>query len=92
MSTEIKTLTIYTLDECIDELIGKPGTKRRDKFEESIKKVKPPIGLTPKEVHDKLSKIERFDEVKDAIYRYLEAGLKINIEWIQEYNELIDSI
>ena len=49
--------------------------------------VKPPIGLRPKRVSDK----ERLNEVRDAIVRYYDAELKIPIEWIEEYNELIDS-
>jgi len=49
--------------------------------------VKPPIGLRPKWVIDK----ERLNEVRSAIVRYYDAELKIPIEWIEEYNELIDS-
>ena len=49
--------------------------------------VKPPIGLRPKRVSDK----ERLNEVRGAIVRYYDAELKIPIEWIEEYNELIDS-
>ena len=48
--------------------------------------VKPPIGLRPKWVSDK----ERLNEVRSAIVRYYDAELKIPIEWIEEYNELID--
>ena len=49
--------------------------------------IKPPIGLRPKWVSDK----ERLNEVRDAIVRYYDAELKIPVEWIKEYNELIDS-
>jgi hypothetical protein len=49
--------------------------------------VKPPIGLRPKWVSDK----ERLNEVRSAIVRYYDAELKIPIEWIEEYNQLIDS-
>lgn len=49
--------------------------------------VKPPIGLRPKWV----SNIERLNEVRGAIVRYYDAELKIPIEWIEEYNQLIDS-
>jgi predicted solute-binding protein len=51
---------------------------------------KPPLGLTPKILHDDLVKVERFNEVCGAIARYYDARLKIKIEWIQEYNELVD--
>ena len=47
----------------------------------------PPIGLKPKFVN----RIERLHEVRSAIVRYYDAQLKIPIEWIEEYNELIDS-
>ena len=49
--------------------------------------VKPPIGLRPKRISDK----ERLNEVRGAIVRYYDAELKIPVEWIEEYNELIDS-
>ena len=49
---------------------------------------KPPIGLTPKWLHY----TERFSEVCGALSRYYNAELKIPIEWIEEYNELIDKI
>ena len=50
--------------------------------------VKPPIGLKPKWLSDK----ERLNEVRSAIVRYYRAELKIPIEWVKEYNELIDNI
>ena len=49
--------------------------------------VKTPIGLRPKWIIDK----ERLNEVRSAIVRYYDAELKIPIEWIEEYNQLIDS-
>ncbi len=51
---------------------------------------KPPLGLIPKMLHDDLVKVERFNEVCGAIARYYDARLKIKIEWIEEYNELVD--
>ena len=49
--------------------------------------IKPPIGLIPKWVIDK----ERLNDIRGAIVRYYDAELKIPIEWIEEYNQLIDS-
>jgi hypothetical protein len=46
----------------------------------------PPIGLKPKFVN----RLERLQEVRGAIVRYYDASMKIPIEWIEEYNELID--
>lgn len=54
--------------------------------------IKPPLGLIPKKFHDERVKAERFNEVCGAIARYYDAGMKINIEWIQEYNELVESL
>jgi hypothetical protein len=51
---------------------------------------KPPLGLIPKRIYDDLVKVERFNEVCGAIARYYDARLKIKIEWIEEYNELVD--
>lgn len=54
--------------------------------------IKPPLGLIPKKFHDERVKVERFNEVCGAIARYYDAGLKINIEWIEEYNELVECV
>lgn len=49
---------------------------------------RPPLGLIPRWVKDE----QRYIEVCAAISRYYNAGKKIPIEWIEEYNELIDKI
>lgn len=46
---------------------------------------KPPIGIEPREIHDN----RRLDELVSAIYRYTRVGIKVPIEWIEEYNELV---
>lgn len=46
---------------------------------------KPPLGLIPKRIRQQ----ERFLEICEAISRYYNAGEKIPIEWIKEYNELV---
>ena len=46
---------------------------------------KPPLGLTPRYIND----LQRIEDIKCAIERYICAGMNINIEWIVEYNELI---
>lgn len=51
--------------------------------------IKPPIGLIPKRFWEWKVKVSRLEEVQAAIARYYEAGLEINIEWIEEYNELV---
>jgi hypothetical protein len=64
-----------------------PGINPYPKMEEITK---PPLGLIPKRIHDKNVKIERYNDVCSAIARYYHARLKINIEWIEEYNDLVD--
>lgn len=54
--------------------------------------VKPPLGLMPKKIHDLRVNTKRLNEVRGAIARYYDAGLKINVEWIKEYNELVESV
>lgn len=46
---------------------------------------KPPIGITPRFVHD----LQRRVEISEAIERYLFVGQRIPPEWIEEYNELV---
>ena len=60
-----------------DNLINDNSTKTR-------------LGLIPKRFYDQRVKVERFNEVCGAIARYYDARLKIKIEWIEEYNELVD--
>tara|TARA_R110002153_G_scaffold78115_1_gene200075 strand:+ start:711 stop:881 length:171 start_codon:yes stop_codon:yes gene_type:complete len=48
-------------------------------------KEKPPIGIVNRHFVDRL----RLSDLRSAIARYYEAELKIPIEWIEEYNELI---
>jgi hypothetical protein len=54
-----------------------------------MKAIKPPMGIIPKKYYYEQVKKERFIELCEAIIRYYNAGLQINIEWIEEYNELI---
>lgn len=53
----------------------------------SIKR--PPLGLVPKKYHDIKVNSDRFIQVCTAITRYYNEGLPINIEWITEYNQLV---
>jgi hypothetical protein len=51
---------------------------------------RPPLGLIPKKYYYEQLKNQRLKEVCEAITRYYNAGLHINIEWVEEYNELIE--
>lgn len=46
----------------------------------------PPLGLRPRHIHTSC----RISEIRAAIERYLSAGYAIPVEWITEYNELIE--
>ena len=52
-----------------------------------IKKVKkPPLGIMPCYIW----KLKRKEDLKGAIHRYIEAGLKVNQKWIEEYNSYVE--
>ena len=55
------------------------------KLESHISKIKPPLGLTPRFIHDD----DRRIEIKEAMKRYLDKDMTIPKEWIEEYNELL---
>jgi hypothetical protein len=65
-----------------------PGCK--DKFScveyvnEGIKP-KPPLGIMPRNIWN----LKRIDDLNNAINRYYEAGFKVPMEWLEEYNDLI---
>lgn len=48
-------------------------------------KVKPPIGIMPKRICDK----HRANELTGAMTRFIEAEKEIPIEWVIEYNKII---
>jgi len=54
--------------------------------EETVKSERPPLGLMTKKQHA----IRRCNAIYDAITKYHDAGKKIPIEWVEEYNELTD--
>jgi hypothetical protein len=53
---------------------------------------KPPMGLTPRRIWEMQTERARVNEISDAIIRYLNAGMKINPEWIEEINELLEKV
>lgn len=59
---------------------------------EDDKLIIPPLGLIPKQFHDERVNIKRFNEVCGAIARYYDANLKINLEWVEEYNDLLERV
>lgn len=58
-----------------------------------MKKIKrPPLGIIPKDIYYLNADKKRLSDLQDAIARYYNADLPINLEWIKEYNELITKI
>ena len=53
---------------------------------------RPPLGVMPKDIYYERIRIDRFNDLCGAISRYYDAGMKINVDWIIEYNELVDYI
>lgn len=49
--------------------------------------VKPPLGVTPRIIWDE----QRIKDIKEAIERRTTALEKIPVEWINEYNELLEN-
>lgn len=56
---------------------------------ESKQYQRPPLGVIPKKFHQEQVDAKRLQEVCGAIERYYEDNRPINLEWIEEYNELI---
>jgi hypothetical protein len=50
--------------------------------------VNSPLGIIPK----KIWKEQRLRDLRDAIDRYIEANHRVPVEWIKEYNELLEDI
>jgi hypothetical protein len=50
--------------------------------------IESPLGIIPKNIWKK----QRLGELRGAVERYLEANQRIPIEWIEEYNQLLDDI
>jgi len=82
------THTIDAINQKILSLFGKKSTRYLVSLNDKV--TSPPLGLKPKQFYEKDIKDKRFSEVCNVIASHYEAGLKINLEWVAEYNELID--
>jgi len=54
----------------------------------SVCAIKPPLGLTPRRFTDE----KRLNEVQGALVRYYDANKAIPLDWIIEYNELVERL
>ena len=48
---------------------------------------KPPIGLMPREIYERISECKRIDDIIDAMKRYANVGKTVPIEWVEELEE-----
>ena len=64
------------------------GDKCVFSYTRSTEAIKPPLGVMPRKMWDK----QRQKDLADAMFRYLETGMKIPAEWIEEYNEINDRL
>jgi hypothetical protein len=76
-------------DKCVEEHIKEAVDECIKEYE---KQEKSPIGVTPKNIWENRIKVDRLSELNSAIKRYHDAGLIINIEWVEEYNQIIDDL
>ena len=69
----------------------KEGGLTKDLENSPTSSQKPPIGIIPKYLYDEQVRNNRFNELKETIKRYCDAGLPLNPEWVTEYDELVKS-
>ena len=77
------------LEDAMHEAYGRCELTPNDiRFLNGLKEIekKPPLGVMPKYIWDK----KRLSELCEAVSRYWEVGEPIPIEWIEEYNELVE--
>lgn len=48
----------------------------------------PPLGINPRYLHDE----QRYGALVGAINRHIAAGYQVPVEWITEYNELVERV
>ena len=48
----------------------------------------PPLGVNPRYLHDE----QRYGALAGAIRRYLSGGYPLPLEWVVEYNELVERL
>lgn len=59
--------------------------RAREEFFHQEQPKKPPLGVKPRWLHDE----QRLQDLGGAIYRYLSDKMPIQIDWIEEYNEIL---
>ena len=57
---------------------------REEFFHQDLPK-KPPLGVKPRWLHEE----QRLQDLGGAIFRYLSDKMPIQIDWVEEYNEIL---
>jgi hypothetical protein len=52
----------------------------------------PPLGLMPKKLFYEKIQQERFEQLCRVLAKHFNSSKKIKVEWIEEYNELIENV
>ena len=70
------------------EVTDEEFQKVSDYFFEKVNNIhkKPPLGLEPKYIHDE----KRIDEIKEAMRRYIDAGIEAPKSWWEELMDLLE--
>ena len=68
--------------------MARSGDKYVFSYMPSTEATKPPLGVMPREMWYR----QRQKDLADAMVRYLKAGMKAPLEWIEEYNEISDRL
>lgn len=83
----------------VDYLLGVVEPHKFSKYGEKVKEIKKPedverplIGVKPRYIAERDYKIARLNEISNVIKTFYEKGLPLQIEWIEEYNELIEFV
>ena len=52
---------------------------------------KPPIGIIPRDIHERNVRVNRINDLMETIERYKNNGLEVKEAWVTELYELIDA-
>jgi hypothetical protein len=69
--------------------IKSPDISEIQKYSDDYNVKTPPIGIIPRSIYDRNCKINRFNDLTEAIIRYNNENYEISEEWISEYKILM---
>ena len=69
-----------------DEIIGNLKAWVEELPDDEVQQEKPPLGIMPRKLWQEQVSIERRNRLGEAITRYLQRGMEVPEEWVDEYN------